>query len=89
MIFALEKTNPEMAKDYIQQMKKDVTIVKEAGLLMEFGGSGEGNHAPAGAQLEAKVKELIDGGMDEVKARRKAAQDNPDLYKQQRTNKEG
>lgn len=89
MIFALEKTNPEMAKDYIEQMKKDVTIVKEAGLLLELGSSGEGNLAPAGAQLEAKVKELIDGGMDEVKARRKAAQDNPDLYKQQRTSKEG
>ena len=81
MIFALEKTQPDMAKDYIAQMKSDASLVKEAGLLKEFGRLGEGNVESAGAQLEAEVKKLVDGGMDEVTARRKVGTDNPDLYK--------
>ena len=82
MIFALEKTQPDMAKDYIAQMKKDAILVKEANLLTELGSTGEGHAGEAGVELEAKVQELMkDGKMTEVEARQKAARDNPELYK--------
>jgi hypothetical protein len=90
MIFTLEKTQPDMAKDYIDQMKRDAALVKEAGLLKEFGAGGEGDTGSATAQLEAKVKKLIDEDkMTPVDARRKVGKDNPKLYAQYREEQKG
>ncbi len=81
MIFALEKTQPDMAKDYIEQMKKDAALVKDAGLFKELGAGGDGNAGSAVSELDAKVQELMkDGKMTKIEAMQKAARDNPDLY---------
>lgn len=86
-IFSLEKIDKDLANDYIKQLKDVKTRLDAAGMFSELGNEGPGDGGDtAYEKLQKAVDELMkDGKLSPSEAWRKAAKDNPELYKEYRT----
>jgi len=82
-IFSLEKVNPDLAKDQIEELKKTAVMLKAAGIFDEFGSTGPGASQDAYEKLAKIAKDLQkEGKLTPVEAWKRAAKDNPTLYKE-------
>ena len=85
-IFSLEKISADLAKDYIDQLKDVKTRLDAAGMFSELGLEGPGESGSAYEKLVKVVEGLTkEGKLSQSEAWRKAAKDNPELYKEYRT----
>ena len=85
-IFSLEKISADLAKDYIDQLKDVKTRLDAAGMFSELGLEGPSESGSAYEKLVKVVEGLTkEGKLSQSEAWRKAAKDNPELYKEYRT----
>jgi len=84
IIFSVEKMNPDLAKEMMEQLKENGEALNASGFFTEIGSSGHGptqESATALDKLKAKVDALIKEGVKPPEAWKRAVKENPELYK--------
>ena len=84
IIFSVEKINPELSVEMLDQLKENREALDASGFFSEIGVSGDGSStesATAFDQLKAKVDELKAEGVKPTDAWRRVAKENPAMYK--------
>ena len=84
IIFSVEKMNPELAKEMMEQLKENGEALNASGFFTEIGSSGHGptqESATALDGLKAKVDALMKEGVKPPEAWKRAVKENPELYK--------
>ena len=84
IIFSVEKINPELATEMLDQLKENREALDASGFFSEIGVGGDGSStesATAFDQLKAKVDELKAEGVKPTDAWRRVAKENPAMYK--------
>ena len=84
VIFTVEKMNPDLAQEMLDQLKETGEALNASGFFTEIGSSGHGptqESSTAFDQLKAKVDALIKEGIKPSEAWKRAVKENPELYK--------